>query len=175
MYGPTETTIWSSLYRVQSATGTASIGRPIANTTFYILDAAMQPLPAGLAGELYIGGDGVAKGYLRRPQLTAERFVSDRFAGQAESEPQARLYRTGDLARYLHDGNVQYLGRTDFQVKIRGFRIELGEIETTLAQHSAVQQAVVAAREDAPGDKRLVGYIVTKAGQHLTITDTAPI
>jgi amino acid adenylation domain-containing protein len=167
MYGPTETTIWSSVYRVESPTATASIGRPIANTTFYILDAAMQLVPAGVTGELYIGGEGVARSYFQRPELTSERFVVSPF----DETPGSRLYRTGDLARYLSDGNVQYLGRTDFQVKIRGFRIELGEIETILAQHPDVQQAVAAVREDSPGNKRLVGYIVTKPGQHLTITE----
>jgi amino acid adenylation domain-containing protein len=171
MYGPTETTIWSSVYRVQSASATAPIGKPIANTTFYILNADVQPVPVGVAGELYIGGEGVAKGYLRRPELTAEKFVADPFGRPVDARPVARLYRTGDLVRYLPDGNVQYLGRTDFQVKIRGFRIELGEIESALTQHPAVQQAVVAAREDSPGDKRLVGYIVAKPGSHLNITE----
>ena len=167
MYGPTETTIWSSVYRVQSATATTSIGKPIANTTFYVLDAAMQPVPIGVGGELYIGGEGVARGYLGRPELTAEKFVADPFSTNSA----ARLYRTGDLVRYLADGNVQYLGRADFQVKIRGFRIELGEIETVLAQHPAVQQAVVAAREDSPGDKRLVAYIVAKSESHLSLSE----
>src|SRR5258708_2452502 len=167
MYGPTETTIWSSTYRVQSGSSTAPIGKPIANTTFYILNASMQPVPAGVAGELYIGGEGVAKGYFRRPELTAAKFVADPFAGR----PGALLYRTGDLARYLPDGNAQYLGRTDFQVKMRGFRIELGEIESVLAQHPAVQQVVVTAGEDLPWDKRLVAYIVAKPGQHLNITE----
>ena len=165
MYGPTETTIWSSVYRVTSAMATAPIGKPMANTTFYVLDSAMQPVPIGVGGELYIGGEGVARGYFKRPELTAQKFVADPF----DQREGARLYRTGDLARFLTDGNVQYLGRTDFQVKVRGFRIELGEIETVLAQHPSVAQAVVAAREDSPGNKRLVGYIVPKAGQHLTI------
>jgi amino acid adenylation domain-containing protein len=167
MYGPTETTIWSSIHRVQYATATAPIGHPIANTTFYILDAHLRPVPVGVAGELFIGGEGVARGYFKRPELTAEKFIVDPFA----TNPDARMYRTGDVARYLADGSVQYLGRSDFQVKIRGFRIELGEIETLLAQHPAVQQTVVAAREDSPGDKRLVAYIVAKPGSHLNITE----
>jgi len=165
MYGPTETTIWSSLYRLTSAAPTTPIGRPVANTTFYILDSGMQPVPLGVAGELYIGGEGVARGYFRGPELTEQRFVPDPFSAR----PGARLYRTGDLARYLPDGVVQYLGRTDFQVKIRGFRIELGEIEAVLAQHPAVEQAVLAVREESPGDKRLIAYVVPKPPQHLTI------
>lgn len=164
MYGPTETTIWSSVYRVESAVATAPIGKPIANTTFYVLDAQKQPVPIGVGGELYIGGDGVARGYYHRPELTAEKFVADPF-----SKTSADMYRTGDVARYLADGNVQYLGRTDFQVKVRGFRIELGEIESVLAKHPAVLQAVVAAREDSPGDKRLVAYIVPQPESHLGI------
>ena len=170
MYGPTETTIWSSLYQVRSAVVTAPIGRPIANTTLYILDSQMQPVPVGVAGDLYIGGAGVARGYLNRPELTAAKFVRDRF----DPRPEARLYRTGDVARYLPDGNVQYLGRSDFQVKIRGFRIELAEIENALLAHPAVEQAVVVAREDSPGDKRLVAYIVRAAGEQLTISEARP-
>jgi amino acid adenylation domain-containing protein len=167
MYGPTETTIWSSIYRVKSASATAPIGRPIANTTLYILDGQMQPVPVGVSGELYIGGDGVARGYFKRPELTQARFVSNPF----DRRPDAKLYRTGDLARYLPDGNVQYLGRTDFQVKVRGFRIELGEIESVLAKHPAVRQTVVAAREDSPGDKRLVAYIVPESNERLSLVD----
>jgi len=167
MYGPTETTIWSSVYRVRFTSATAPIGRPIANTSFYILDNHMQPVPIGVSGELYIGGDGVARGYLGRPELTEERFVPDSF----DRRPAGKLYRTGDLAKYLPDGNVQYLGRTDFQVKIRGFRIELGEIESALAKHPAIWQAVVAAREDSPGDNRLVAYVVLKTGQQLSLGD----
>jgi amino acid adenylation domain-containing protein len=167
MYGPTETTIWSSVHRVRDVSGTTPIGRPIDNTTFYILDSRQRPVPIGVAGELYIGGDGVARGYFKRPELTAERFISDPFS----NKPGARMYRTGDLVRYSREGVVQYLGRTDFQVKVRGFRIELGEIESQLAKHPAVQQAVVAAREDVPGDKRLVAYVVTKPNEHLTIAE----
>jgi non-ribosomal peptide synthetase component F len=167
MYGPTETTIWSSVYRVRKSAGTAPIGRPIANTTFYILDGRQRPVPVGVSGELYIGGAGVSRGYLQRPELTAEKFLPNPFS----EERGAQMYRTGDLARYLPDGNVQYLGRSDFQVKIRGFRIELGEIENQLAQHPAVQQTVVAAREFGSGDIRLVAYIVPKHDRHLTTSE----
>src|SRR5437868_4316833 len=157
MYGPTETTIWSSLYRVRDVNwSVAPIGRPIGNTQMYVLDKQLQLLPVGVAGELYIGGEGVARGYWKRPQLSAEKFIPDPFRAQ----PGARLYRTGDLVRYLPDGNLQYLGRLDTQVKVRGFRIELGEIESVLGQHPAVQQGVVVVREDTPGDKRLIAYIV---------------
>ncbi len=154
MYGPTETTIWSTCSRVTNAKD-IHIGRPIDNTEIYILDAHQQPLPVGLAGELLIGGDGLARGYHHRPELSADRFVAHPF------KPGARLYRTGDLARYRPDGNIDCLGRLDFQVKIRGFRIELGEIESELAAHPAISQAVVAAREDQ-GDKRLVAYLVSR-------------
>ena len=157
MYGPTETTIWSSVYKVEGKDEKlVPIGKPIANTTFYILDADRQPVSEGAKGELYIGGEGLARGYFERDELTAEKFVPDPFSARS----QARMYRTGDLARFLHDGNVEFLGRIDHQVKIRGFRIELGEIEAVLEQHSGVNQAVVIAREDTPGDKRLVAYFV---------------
>jgi acyl-CoA synthetase (AMP-forming)/AMP-acid ligase II/acyl carrier protein len=156
MYGPTETTVWSSTYPVSQEQRTIPIGRPIANTELYIVDRKMQPVPVGVAGELFIGGDGVARGYLNRPELTAERFIDDPFS----DEPDARLYRTGDLARYRPNGNIEFLGRIDHQVKIRGHRIELGEIEAVLGQHPAVREAVVIAREDVPGDKRLVAYII---------------
>lgn len=157
MYGPTETTIWSSVYRVEGKDEKlVPIGKPIAKTTFHVLDPSRQPVPAGAEGELYIGGDGLARGYFEREDLTAEKFVPDPFS----SLPGARMYGTGDLARYLPDGNVEFLGRIDHQVKIRGFRIELGEIEAVLEQHDGVSQAVVIAREDTPGDKSLVAYVV---------------
>ncbi len=155
MYGPTETTIWSSLRRVtgQEENG-IPIGRPIANTQIYILDSHLNPVPANIVGEIYIGGDGVARGYLNRAELTAERFVANPLAPSQS----ARLYKTGDLGRFRPDGNIEYLGRFDDQVKIRGFRIELGEIEAALVSHRGVQEAVVVAREDVKGEKRLVAY-----------------
>ncbi|WP_207284219.1 AMP-binding protein, partial [Pseudomonas sp. FW300-N2F2] len=130
------------------------IGKPVANTQFYLLDEHKQPVPLGVPGEIYIGGAGVARGYLNRDDLTAERFLKDPFS----KVPNARMYKTGDLGRYLPDGNIEYLGRNDDQVKIRGFRIELGEIEAKLAQAPNIKETVVLAREDVPGDKRLVAY-----------------
>jgi natural product biosynthesis luciferase-like monooxygenase protein len=156
MYGPTETTIWSAVHAVGDERDAIPIGRPIANTALYVLDGERRPVPPGVAGELYIGGAGVVRGYLARPELTAERFVPDPFSGRAG----ARLYRTGDLARFREDGVLEFLGRIDHQVKIRGHRIELGEIEATLAEHPGVREAVVMPREDAPGDVRLVGYLI---------------
>ena len=156
MYGPSETTIWSTVHQVSSTEGPVLVGRPIANTRIYILDRYMQPTPVGVPGELCIGGVGVARGYLNRAELTEEKFLPDPFCDQ----PGARIYRTGDLARYLADGNIELLGRIDHQVKVRGFRIELGEIEAVLREHPALRDAVVLAREDVPGDKRLVGYVV---------------
>jgi amino acid adenylation domain-containing protein len=156
MYGPTETTIWSTGYEIRGP-GTVLIGRPVGNTTTYIVDSQLQPVPVGVTGELLLGGAGLARGYLNRPELTAEKFIADSFAPAGE----ARLYRTGDLARYLPDGNIECLGRTDHQVKIRGFRIELGEIEGVLDQHPAVRQSVVKLCEDQHG-KRLVGYLAPR-------------
>jgi natural product biosynthesis luciferase-like monooxygenase protein len=160
MYGPTETTIWSTTHRLKEVDGIVPIGRPIANTEVYILDQHRSPVPVGVAGELLIGGRGVTRGYLNRPELTAERFVPNPFS----ANPTERLYRTGDLVRYRVDGTLEFLGRIDFQVKVRGYRIELGEIETLLGRHASVQEAVVVVREDAPGDKRLVAYLLLKVG-----------
>ncbi|MDJ1168163.1 amino acid adenylation domain-containing protein [Roseofilum sp. BLCC_M154] len=156
LYGPTEITVWATLYRVEPGEGNVAIGRPIANTQTYILDSDREPVPIGEPGELHIGGLGLARGYLNRPELTAEKFIPNPFS----QDPNSRLYKTGDLARYLPDGNIEYLGRIDHQVKVRGYRIELGEIETTLSQNPEVKQAIVEAREDVPNAKRLVAYIV---------------
>ncbi|MGB8814408.1 MAG: MupA/Atu3671 family FMN-dependent luciferase-like monooxygenase, partial [Paracoccaceae bacterium] len=152
MYGPTETTIWSTTETASAGEGVVNIGRPIANTQTYVLDAAKQPVPIGTPGELWIGGDGVTRGYWQRPDLTSERFHPNPFAP-------GRIYCTGDLVRWRADGKLDFLGRTDHQVKLRGYRIELGEIESTLEQQSGVKQAVVLAREDTPGDLRLVAYL----------------
>jgi len=159
LYGPTEASIdvtsWQC--RPESHEWTVPIGRPIANTQIYLLDRAGHAVPVGVPGELYIGGVGVARGYYQRPELTAEKFVSDPFSNEAG----ARLFRTADLGRYRPDGAIEFLGRIDHQIKLRGFRIELGEIETVLSQHPAIKEVVVLAREDAPDDKRLVAYLVS--------------
>ena len=166
MYGPTETTIWSTVRRIEqaealAAAGALPIGRPIGNTVCHILDGeSLAHRPAGVPGELFIGGDGVARGYYGRPALTAERFVPDPFG-----PPGSRLYRTGDMARYRPDGDIEFLGRNDHQVKVRGYRIETGEIETHLAAHEHVAQAVVTAHEFGPGDVRLVGYLTAAPGR----------
>jgi natural product biosynthesis luciferase-like monooxygenase protein len=191
MYGPTETTIWSATQRVSGEESSIPIGRPVANTQLYILDDQRRPVPVGTVGELYIGGEGVARGYHDRPQLTAERFVRNPFwpadgaatdatdardardardatdATDATDEkgPSKRIYRTGDLARYRADGAVEFLGRVDHQVKLRGYRIELGEIETAMTDHPGVRKAVVLARDDQPGDRRLVGYYLSDPRQ----------
>ncbi|MBD1832156.1 amino acid adenylation domain-containing protein [Cyanobacteria bacterium FACHB-472] len=159
VYGPTEGTTFSSYYCVQDVPESATsipIGRPVVNTQIYLLDADLQPVPIGIVGELYIGGDGLAREYINRPDITAERFIYNPF----NNKPESRLYKTGDLGRYLPDGNIEFLGRIDNQVKIRGFRIELGEIEAILNQHPAVRETVVIIREEIPGDKHLIAYIV---------------
>ncbi|MBV8883532.1 MAG: amino acid adenylation domain-containing protein [Chroococcidiopsidaceae cyanobacterium CP_BM_RX_35] len=165
MYGPTETTIWSTVYKVEPGNGSVPIGRPIANTQIYLLDPhlrrkddPLKPVPVGEPGELHIGGIGLARGYLNRPTLTNEKFISNPFI----NESGARLYKTGDLARYLPNGDIEFIGRIDHQVKIRGFRIELGDIEAALRQHPTVRETVVIAREDLANDKRLVAYVVPK-------------
>jgi amino acid adenylation domain-containing protein/non-ribosomal peptide synthase protein (TIGR01720 family) len=158
-YGPTETTLFAACHRMtrpEQAGSVVPLGRPIGNTRVYVLDVDGQPVPEGVVGELFIGGDGVARGYIEQPALTAERFVPDAFS----TEPGQRLYRTGDLARWRHDGVLEFLGRSDAQVKLRGYRIELAEVESALLTHPQVRQAVALVREDIPGDKRLVAYCV---------------
>jgi phthiocerol/phenolphthiocerol synthesis type-I polyketide synthase E len=157
-YGPTETTVCATVAELTDGSQSITIGRPIANTQVYLLDVHLQPVPIGVSGELYIGGVGLARGYANRPDLTSERFISNPF----NSKQGERIYKTGDLARYLADGNIEYLDRTDRQVKIRGFRIELDEIQVVLEEHPDVEQCLVIAQEDRPGDKRLVGYIISK-------------
>ena len=171
MYGPTETTIWSTLKRVDHVSrGIVELGRPIANTQIYILDTHQQPAPVGVPGELYIGGDGLARGYIHRAGLSADRFVPDPFS----EEGGRRLYRSGDRARYLADGEIEFLGRLDHQVKIRGHRIELGEIEGALEQHPSVGEAIVVARSEADGDQRLVAYVVADPATEMTAATETP-
>jgi amino acid adenylation domain-containing protein len=164
MYGPTETTIWSTTSQITSGDGPITVGRPIANTEIYILDSHLEMVPVGVPGELYIGGGGVARGYLHRPDLTAEKFIPNPFRDRGHG---GRLYRTGDLARFRANGELECLGRIDNQVKVRGFRIELGEIESVLEKYPTVKESVVVAREDTSGDKRLVAYVVVHQGQSL--------
>ncbi|MGB4548066.1 MAG: AMP-binding protein, partial [Syntrophales bacterium] len=168
LYGPTEAavdvTYWAC--RRDSDLHLVPIGRPVANTQTYILNRYMQPVPIGIPGELYLGGIQVGRGYMNRPELTAEKFIPDPF----RQEPGARLYKTGDLCRYLPDGNVEYIGRTDFQVKIRGLRIELGEIEFEIGQHPDIREAVVVARGEG-GDKRLVAYMIAKDGKKVNVDE----
>lgn len=182
LYGPTETTIWSTVYQVKEVTSKPiSIGKGIANTSVYLLNQHLEPVSIGVVGDLYIGGAGLARGYLNRPEATAEKFIPNPF-DKLRTGPfgQGRLYKTGDLARWLPDGNLEFLGRADDQVKLRGFRIELGEIEAVLNQHSAVEQSVVALKERAMGDKQLVGYIkptpqsveATREEAHVTLWQT---
>lgn len=164
-YGPTESTVWTTFTRIvadESASefGTPSIGPPIADLQVFLLDEFLRPVPANVPGELFIGGAGLARGYLKRPELTAEKFVPHPF-----SNPGARLYRTGDLARHRHDGRIEFIGRIDNQIKLRGFRIELGEIESALADHPGINQAVVIIRNDSGNDERLVAYVVPENGQ----------
>ncbi|MDE3105744.1 MAG: amino acid adenylation domain-containing protein, partial [Acidobacteriota bacterium] len=166
-YGPTETTVWSTYQRLTSRADRITIGRPLANTQVYLVDSEGHPVPIGVPGEILIGGDGVARCYLNQPELTAEKFIPDTFRGR----PDARVYRTGDLGRYLPDGRIEFAGRIDHQVKVRGYRIELGEIETVLSQLEAVREAVVMAREDEDGDKRLVAYVVFHAGASLSVPE----
>lgn len=160
VYGPTEATAFATTYRISSIADDATyipIGKPISNTKIHILDSKRQPVPIGVAGEIYVGGPGVACGYLNRPELTIERFVPDCFSPNSREH----LYRTGDLGSWQADGNITFLGRNDYQIKIRGFRVEPGEVEAALQEHAAVKQALVILREDTPGEKRLVAYVIT--------------
>ncbi|MCP4937461.1 MAG: amino acid adenylation domain-containing protein, partial [bacterium] len=166
LYGPTETTIWSARYQVTAGLDKVPIGRPIANTQLHLLDGQMQSVPIGVPGELYIAGDGLARGYYGRSNLTADRFIPDPFS----QTPGKRMYKTGDQARYLPDGNIEFLGRNDHQVKVRGFRIELGEIEVILNQYPSVAQVVLTTHEDASGSSALVAYIIAE-----NQTDLPPI
>ena len=156
MYGPTETTIWSTVADIPSDVKQIKIGRPIANTEIYILDKMQQPVPIGIAGELYISGSGVVRGYHNKVDLNQQKFINNPF----KNDSALKMYATGDLAKYDEDGQIECLGRIDHQIKIRGYRIELGEIESLLTQLDSVKEAIVILREDTPNDKRLVAYIV---------------
>ncbi|QLE49536.1 amino acid adenylation domain-containing protein [Nostoc sp. C057] len=178
LYGPTETTIWSAIHKVdeqmERQDGIVSIGRPIANTQFYILDPGQKLVPVGISGELHIGGAGLARGYLHRPELTAEKFISHPFQSRVKEDQfskKYRLYKTGDLVRYRADGTIEFLGRIDHQVKVRGFRIELGEIEALLNQHPEVQTSVVVIQGDEPSDRRLVAYVVLQCDRVVAISE----
>jgi FkbM family methyltransferase len=160
VYGPTEATIWSTVHRVEAEEERIPVGRPLANNTVRLLDRQLRQVPPGMPAEVWLGGDGVAAGYWRRPDLTADRFLPDPFA----ATPGARMYRTGDLGRWRREGVLDFLGRVDHQVKVRGHRIELGEVEAALRAHPGVREAVVTTRDDVPGDRRLVGYVVPVAG-----------
>jgi acyl-CoA synthetase (AMP-forming)/AMP-acid ligase II len=167
VYGPTESTTFSSWQQVEDVEAdavTIPIGKPISNTEIYLLDVNLRLVPTGVTGEIYIGGEGLARGYLNRPGLTAEKFRPDPFG----ATPGARFYKTGDLACFGANGEIKFIGRVDYQVKVRGFRIELEEIEAVLGQHRGVQQAVVVAREDEPGEKRVVAYVVAEQDEALT-------
>ncbi|MBW4506976.1 MAG: amino acid adenylation domain-containing protein [Scytonematopsis contorta HA4267-MV1] len=166
MYGPTETTIWSAASQIRQSSKLVPISCPIANTQLYILDKHSQLVPVGVAGELHIGGEGLARGYLDRPDLTAKKFIPNPFS----CKPASRLYKTGDLARYLPSGEIEYIGRIDHQIKIRGYRIELGEIETALYQHSAVRETVVVVQEDSLLSQRLVAYVVVNPEETLSVS-----
>ena len=173
-YGPTESTTFACCHTIAPDApldGAIPIGKPIANTTAYILDANLQLVPVGVSGELFIGGDGLARGYWRREELTAEKFIADPFS----TEPGARLYKTGDLARWRSDGVIEFLGRTDNQIKLRGYRIEPGEIENALKRQPDVLDSAAIVREDTPGDKRLVAYVVRKQGAPVEFEQSALI
>jgi natural product biosynthesis luciferase-like monooxygenase protein/FkbM family methyltransferase len=179
VYGPTEATIWSTVQKVEEVGERVPVGRPLANNTVRLLDRRLRQVPPGMPGEVWLGGDGVASGYWRRPDLTAERFLPDPFAPLEDNTPGARMYRTGDLARWLPDGTLDFLGRADHQVKVRGHRIELGEVEAALRSHPDVREAAVIvrdiARDDSPGDRRLVGYVVPAAGAVAPLRPKAPL
>jgi surfactin family lipopeptide synthetase A len=166
MYGPTETTIWSSVSKISAGAEPVFIGRPIANTTMYIVDKNMHPVPVGVPGELLIGGTGLARGYLNRPELNEERFIKNPFDGSV-----SRLYRTGDLVRHTPDGEIEFIGRTDFQVKLRGYRIELGEIESILMQHPDIKEVVVTAKQNKNGDKQLAAYLIPVDNKELKLNE----